>query len=161
MSQPFRTYDQRLHDFLQHVEPSNGCWFWTGPSHQKGYGTFSLFGRLVRAHRFAYEAFVGSIPDGMLVCHKCDNPPCVRPDHLFVGTHIDNRNDMLRKGRAPRPEELASRAKLTNAQVIELRALSASGVRNCDLARRFELDSSTVSEIVRGLLWTHLLKPTS
>lgn len=80
-------------------EPNSGCWIWAGTCNWKGYGTISIGGVQRKAHRASYEAFVGAIPDGMLVCHKCDNPPCVNPDHLFVGTAKDNAQDRDAKGR--------------------------------------------------------------
>lgn len=81
-------------------EPNSGCWLWTGPFVLGGYGTFSVSSRrMVGAHRFAYAEVYGPIPEGMLVCHRCDVKPCVNPDHLFLGTQRDNMQDMVRKGR--------------------------------------------------------------
>ena len=77
----------------------SGCWEWRGWKHDKGYGLLEVSKKKVRAHRVAYEGMVGEIPEGLLVCHKCDNPCCVNPDHLFVGTYRDNVLDMHRKGR--------------------------------------------------------------
>lgn len=90
--------------FWRHViksADSNGCWTWDGAKHQPfGYGMFGTTRRkTVGAHRFSYEVHFGPIPEGLQVCHRCDNPPCVRPDHLFLGTQADNIHDMIRKGR--------------------------------------------------------------
>jgi hypothetical protein len=84
--------------FWEHVEklPDDGCWVWTGSRLQSGYGTFDKG----RAHRFSYALANGPIPDGLHICHRCDNPPCVRPDHLFAGTRVDNMQDAIAKGRA-------------------------------------------------------------
>jgi hypothetical protein len=81
----------------------NGCWLWRGHA-SKGYGLFAEDGLKARkrVHRFSWELHFGEIPTGMLVCHKCDVPRCVRPDHLFLGTHKDNHDDMVRKGRRHR-----------------------------------------------------------
>ena len=79
----------------------NGCWKWTSLSYKKtGYGILKVKGKKKKAHRISYELYKGN-PDGMLVCHKCDFPPCVNPDHLFLGTYKDNANDAQHKGRRP------------------------------------------------------------
>jgi hypothetical protein len=91
--------------FWKFVEKSDGCWLWTGQRTPEGYGRF-VVGRTPKkkglnkgAHRFSWELHHGAIPEGLVVCHHCDNPSCIRPDHLFVGTVSDNTQDMLRKGR--------------------------------------------------------------
>jgi len=90
--------------FWAKVEKTDNCWLWTGSKRNKGYGAFVYAdknGKVVqgRAHRFSYEIHVGEIPEGLFVLHKCDNPGCVNPDHLFVGTNQDNVTDMVSKGR--------------------------------------------------------------
>jgi HNH endonuclease len=86
--------------FWFRVDKTGDCWTWTGGKSRNGYGAFwTKEKRLVRASRFSYEQHYGPIPNGMVVCHRCDNPPCVRPDHLFLGTQSDNMRDMWQKGR--------------------------------------------------------------
>lgn len=104
-----RTYKPRqlrdpVSNWLSKVDKSGECWLWTGACDRHGYGKFQVgFGgraqKHYRAHRFGYEALVGPIPEGKVVCHSCDNPPCVNPAHLWLGTMKDNTQDMYRKGR--------------------------------------------------------------
>ena len=112
-------------------EPNSGCHLWTGGYDNRGwpfkdYGRIWVKGRTIAAHRVAWEAVNGPIPDGMCVCHKCDTPRCVNPEHLFLGTHKENTRDMINKGRnAPIRErhmgEKSHHAKLTEAQVLAIR----------------------------------------
>jgi len=85
--------------FWPKVDKTGDCWLWTGWRNDEGYGYIRDVGRIVRAHRASYELTQGAIPEGMMVLHKCDNPPCVRPDHLRLGTNGDNMIDMYSKGR--------------------------------------------------------------
>lgn len=87
-------------EFESRILKTDYCWLWVGALFKSGYGKFSRGDRKIRAHRASYELYVGKIPRGMQVLHRCDNPPCVNPDHLFIGTHMDNMLDMESKGRA-------------------------------------------------------------
>lgn len=84
--------------FWSRVEKGPDCWVWTGPRGQRGYGQINVGGRTLRVHRVSWAMHHGD-PGELFVCHKCDNPPCVRPDHLFIGTHTDNMRDKISKGR--------------------------------------------------------------
>ena len=83
----------------QHINRTAGCWEWQGSKRGHGYGRIKVNGRTYPAHRFLWELTNGLVPAGMLVLHKCDNPPCVRPDHLYLGTSADNTRDMVVRGR--------------------------------------------------------------
>jgi hypothetical protein len=86
--------------FWDFVEKTSECWIWTGGNTPRGYGIFCPTGsKKMYSHRFSYELHIGRIPNGMFVCHACDNPACIRPDHLFLGTARDNTMDMVTKGR--------------------------------------------------------------
>lgn len=86
------------------VQRGPSCWLWVGHVAAGGYGYFRRRGKIVRAHRHAWESAHGPVPPGLYVCHRCDNRRCVRPDHLFLGTALDNARDMRSKGRAPQYE---------------------------------------------------------
>ena len=93
--------------FLQKINKTDSCWIWTGSRNSKGYGLFQANKQRFVASRFAYQSWIGEIPEGLLVCHKCDNPPCVNPDHLFVDTAHGNSMDMFakdRQGKSSRPQ---------------------------------------------------------
>lgn len=138
--------------FWRHVECSAGCWLWTGQRNVKGYGRIENAGRRRRAHRVSWELHNGPIPDGLLVCHRCDNPSCVRPDHLFLGTQVDNMRDCASKGRAASGERVAN-AKLTADQVSELLRRLEDGESQRALAKRFEVGRATVQDIVSHRTW--------
>lgn len=90
------SYEQR---FFEKVNKTSSCWLWTGALTGNGYGSFRFNGKTCSAHRFSYIHFNGEIPEGMIICHKCDTPSCVNPEHLQIGTHLDNNRDCIAKGR--------------------------------------------------------------
>ena len=86
--------------FWKKVKKTVGCWFWLASTDRGGYGQFNTGDGMKKAHVFSYMLHKGRVPDGKLVCHSCDNPACVKPDHLWLGTYLENNHDMIRKGRA-------------------------------------------------------------
>lgn len=136
------------------VKQSGGCWEWHGQKAFFGYGRIKRHGRRVLAHRAAWELYRGPIPPGMCVLHSCDNPPCVNPDHLFLGTHADNAADRTAKGRGGRsPGESNGCAKLTADDVASLRKRRVAGEKLADLAATFGVSQTTVSQIANGHRW--------
>lgn len=135
---------------------TDNCWPWLGFVDGAGYGRFRIggqAGKSERASRVMWTLVFGPIPEGQCVCHRCDNPRCVNPDHLFLGSHAENMADMARKGRAgPRknPGERASRAKFTNAEAAAMREAYEAGESTNSIARRLGLNRSTVYYIVSG-----------
>jgi hypothetical protein len=141
--------------FWSKVKKTDGCWEWTAARDGAGYGYFKLEGECQLAHRVAYRLARGSISEGAHVCHHCDNPGCVNPDHLFLGTHQDNMDDKTRKGRAQgaRPGETHHLAKLTEERVREIR--QAEGTQQ-QIAIRFGISRSQVSNIRTRRQWKHI-----
>lgn len=137
-------------DFLQRVEKTDTCWLWKGNKKENGYGRYFIgSGRYIRAHRFSWSHLNGEIPKGLLVLHKCDVRECVKPDHLYLGTHKDNMRDMRLKGR------VASR--LTYSQVTEIRKTYQRGVpgefSQMGLAKKYGVGYSHIAAIVNNKLW--------
>ena len=129
--------------FWNQLDRSGDCWIWTRANVQ-GYGVLVVDRKRYRAHRYAYELTYGAIPDGLDVCHHCDNPPCCNPAHLFVGSRADNMADMARKGRG-RPGE-----KLRPEDIPLIRSDSR---RYTDIACDFEVSASLVGQIKRREIW--------
>lgn len=136
-----KSADPRL--FWEQAGPP-GCWEWSGARDKDGYGqTRSRMGGRVKAHRRAWEIAYGSIPQGFLVCHRCDNPPCVRPDHLYLGTALQNQTDRWDRGvtRSPR--------RFTPEQVRDIRRRYATGtIRQRELAEEYDTRQAVISRVI-------------
>jgi hypothetical protein len=136
------------------------CWEWIGAKFPQGYGLMAIGGRPpkgkhIKAHRISYEINIGEIPDGMIICHKCDNPPCVNPNHLFLGTYQDNSDDKISKHRGKwlSGEDNASH-KLTQSQVEEIRRLYIPRIVSTHkLAKQFGVDQQVIWSIVNYKTW--------
>jgi hypothetical protein len=137
------------------VDDKSGCWLWQRCLNNKGYGTTSINGKRIYAHRKFWELKHGPIPDGQWVLHKCDNPACVNPAHLFLGNRRDNVDDMLQKGRSARGER-SGKARLTEAEVREIWRRRMAGERAQEIAYEFGISRQNVSDIFSARSWKHL-----
>ena len=140
--------------------PEVGCWEWKRSKNIYGYGTLKVNGKTVTAHKTAYELFVGEVPDGLLVLHSCDNPSCINPAHLHVGTQSDNMKECYERGRSSiKPVSLKGEkngsAKLTSADVNEIRKMLSCGKKQQQIAEVFKISQSQVSNIARERRWAY------
>jgi hypothetical protein len=160
--------------FWARVDKSgDGCWPWLGAANTNGYGILEIGGgRRTTAHRVARMLAMGEIPEGLFVCHRCDNPGCMRPDHLFLGTPGDNMRDKAAKGRGNAPTgerhgahtqpdrilrgEARPQAKLTTADVAEIRRRGMAGDAKKAIARDYGVAPRTVRDVVRRRRWAHV-----
>lgn len=147
--------------FWRKVRKTADCWIWTGKPNHSGYGRIGWSRPNVHlAHRVSWIMAYGPIPDELRVLHRCDNPPCVRPDHLFLGTQQDNMRDAAEKGRMKPPPhglgEDAPNAKLTERDVLQIRKRVAAGEFQKRIAKEYGVNPSNVSAIKRRLTWRHL-----
>lgn len=151
--------EDRFHHILMQSRPGD-CIPWAGAKSKKGYGVLRVNGKPQYAHRVSWTIFRGPIPNEMHVLHHCDNPPCIRPSHLFLGDDLANQRDSIAKGRHTAPPLVRGAdhklAKLTNDHVREIRALHQAGTSQTDLARKFEVSLSSVHRIVHNQSWRHV-----
>jgi len=142
------------------VSESSSCWEWQAARTRSGYGIFSVRGKLTYVHRFSYELHIGPIPVGYHVCHRCDNPSCCNPDHLFLGTDRENLSDMRDKGRGSDPPKFQGdthpNAKLSPDDVRTIRARVELGDNTNDIAVDFGISRSNVYAVARRETWQHI-----
>lgn len=153
---PKRSTEKHFWGRLNKTE--TGCWEFSGSRCSDGYGRLIFQGRKLTAHRLAYELAHGQIPDGMAVCHRCDNPSCANPDHLFLGTQRENIADRVRKGRNGNHKGTRNgRAKLSEIDVIDIRRLHSSGnVTKAELANKYCVSDVLIGLVVRKKAWSHV-----
>lgn len=159
-------YSKSLDETYEHWVIKNSidkCWGWSGSINNSGYGYFSCRGEAKAAHRYSYEKNIGEINNGLHVLHKCDNPQCSNPRHLFLGTMSDNIKDAYSKGRRkPVPIESMPRgnnchlSKLTENQVVEIKKMISNGIGNTEIAKLFGVTHQTISCIRNNKTWKHI-----
>lgn len=157
-------------DFLtkklfERTEKTDSCWNWTGAK-RNGYGSIKVKGKMMDMHRLSFMLHKGEIPKGIFVCHHCDNPSCVNPDHLFLGTPKDNMQDCLKKGRMKIPEghkfengNIPVNRKLTEEQVKEIKLLlkTSKHLLVNEIAEIFNIKRTVVSDIIRGKSYKNII----
>jgi hypothetical protein len=161
---PFSDYEKR---FWDRVQKTDSCWVWTGSLQQGdggGYARIRILGVSKSAHRYSWELHCGTIPDGLEVCHHCDNPACVNPSHLFLGTHLKNMADRSRKGRhwsQRYPGLLVGanhpKSKLTTEDVSRIFQMYRSGIPGTKIAPLFQVDPSTIYDILKRKTYFNVL----
>lgn len=142
--------------FMERVKKTKTCWLWTGAL-GNGYGAIIVDGKKQMAHRYSYELYIGPIGNGLFVCHSCDNPLCVNPMHLWLGSNADNLADMRSKKRGSKPPLLDGirhpKSKLTESQVRDIRQ---SGMSSKTLANKYGVSDTLIYGIRNGKNWRHL-----
>jgi hypothetical protein len=139
------------------IADEHSCWEWKRSIVRTGYGGTRWGRQTMLAHRVAWTLTHGAVPDRMFVCHRCDNRKCCNPSHLFLGTNLDNMRDMVAKGRQNKAKgERTSKAKLTEAEVMQMRREYASGTTYVELAARYGMSKGGTGLVLTGRNWKHL-----
>jgi len=142
--------------FMSYVTITDSCWIWIGAKNKRGYGLFSFRNKKsITTHRVSYILYRGEIPEGKLICHTCDNPSCINPQHLWAGTTQQNTRDMVIKGRSLRGEK-QNGAKLTEQDVIKIRKLNKEGIQQNKIAEMFNVFAGHINNIIKRRVWKHI-----
>jgi len=155
-----RTIEEKLR--FNSVEDSNGCWLWQGGKTTFGHGIIAVNRKSHLAHRVAYKIWKDRVPLNMFVCHTCDNPKCINPDHLFIGTQDDNMKDMANKGRSNngiQKGEKNPQSQLTDRQVRRIKRLLLNGHTRKEIANKFGVNEAVVGFISENKNWKHVPWP--
>ncbi len=152
---------EKLLSFVDASGPG-ACWEWTKSTSKSGYGNISINGKTRLVHRVSFEIFNGEIPDRMIVCHRCDRRNCINPNHLFLGTHKDNTQDMIKKGRqhVPLGKEhwhFNGNKKLCPDDVVKIKRKIKEGFSSVKIASDFNVTTSSISGIKNNKTWKHII----
>jgi len=154
--------EERFWDNVSIPYGTCNCWDWLGTTNNKGYGTMGIKKHQYLAHRISWVLHFGEIPKGLIVCHNCDNPLCIDPYHLFLGTEKDNTKDAVDKGRLDnyskhRRGSSNGNSKLKKEDVMEIRKLWSQGnLTQREIGELFDVDNTTINKITRGINWSWL-----
>ena len=150
-----KTLEER---FLSKINKTETCWLWTKYKNKKGYGQFAVTSNNIQqAHRISYELYYGEFDNNLFVCHKCDNPSCVNPDHLFLGTPQDNMTDKVKKSRQSNLiGSYNPNHKLIEEDIIEIKNLLLSGMKQKEIAQKYNVDRMTIYYIKYNKTWKHI-----
>lgn len=150
--------------FFSSVDKTESCWNWTGYCDANGYSRITIRSELFLGHVLSYLLHYGPIPDKLHVCHSCDNPKCVNPKHLWLGTHQENMKDRNEKGRcgvSGRYGEDINTSKLTEEQVREIRSCVEKGAKQTQMAKRFGVSRSTINSLIKRRTWKQSITLTT
>ena len=146
--------------FFSKVDKTESCWVWSSYKTKEGYGRIQAFGKPMYSHRISWLIHFGKIPNGKEVCHRCDNPSCVNPKHLFIGTHKDNMQDMFKKGRRKENQRRGERhwkSNLKEKDILRIRNLYSQGdISMKNIGLLFSIKPNTVFYIVHRKNWSHI-----
>lgn len=140
------------------IDEISGCWNWVKAKDQDGYGSVRFGGKQRRAHRVSYEVHIEPVPRDARVCHRCDNPACINPAHLFLGSQAENISDMVAKGRQARGQRVST-AKLNESDIFAIRDADGGRGLHTALAKKHGVSSQQIADIRAGKCWAHLIAP--
>jgi len=159
MTKHGKSIKERLYLYIN-INSKDDCWEWVGYKRKDGYGEITIDKKTFRSHRLIYIDTYGSIPEGMCICHSCDNPSCCNPNHLFMGTHVDNMKDCRNKcrtGGGSRPGEECGKHKFTNEEILDIRKKYKTGLYSQrNLAKEYNMSQTNIKDIINRKIWRHI-----